>query len=362
MPEPSSSDSEGDTQPETQRSFQRQQGQGLELQPPPNSKASKRNTIRENAMDRQRRLLQIIMHIASVQGYNNQCNIKDRSGNFVEGSDIVPLILYAVSKEKLVKDIEPFVNLLVDAKVPPEIITNEVLRQRVISTRRHSSAPTAQPAYNTQNEPESSDDESSNDISEASPQKDILEVTPRANSNKRTSTSLNYTEPKDTNLNKRVRSNPHSYEPIQTRSMKRRRDDDESDDEPPTKNLKRTQAGDGISYETVSDSEYPEDTESEDDSEADSEYPEDTESEDETESESDSQVESETSNESESEEESENEDTSDEDSESEESESEESHESESEDATTEESDSGYETGSEDDSDDESELQEESETD
>ena len=346
MPEPSSSDSEGDTQPETQRSFQRQHGQGLELQPPPISKASKRNTIRENAMDRQRRLLQIIMHIASVQGYNNQCNIKDRNGSFVEGSDIVPLILYAVSKEKLVKDIEPFVNLLVDAKVPPEIITNEVLRQRVISTRRHTSAPATQATY-PQNESMSSDeDESSSDVAEVSPQEDILEVTPNANSNKRSRSASNYFEPKGTNSNKRVRSNPQSYEPIQTRSMKRQRDDDESDDEPPTKNLKRTQAGDGISYETVSDSEDPNDTESEDD----------------TESESDTQVESETSNESESEEESDNEDTSDEDSESEESESEESHESESEDATTEESDSGYETGSEDDSDDESELEEESETD
>lgn len=100
----------------------------------------KGNTIRDHAMERQRRLLQIIMRIAAIRGYNENGNIKDRHGKFIEGTDIIPLILYSVTKERLVRGIDAYVDLLVEAKVPPDVITNENLKQRLINAG-HASRP-----------------------------------------------------------------------------------------------------------------------------------------------------------------------------------------------------------------------------
>lgn len=112
-----------------------QDGHGIDddFQSPPQTSQKKGNTIRDYALDRQRRLLQIVMRIASINGYNENMNIKDKNGKFVEGTDIIPLILYSVTKERLVKGIDSYVDLLVEAKVPPEVITNENLRQRLIN-------------------------------------------------------------------------------------------------------------------------------------------------------------------------------------------------------------------------------------
>lgn len=124
-----------DEENETPQSIQGGQGVNDDFSsPPPQSSQKKGNTIRDYAIDRQRRLLQIVMRIASINGYNEKMNIKDKNGKFVEGTDIIPLILYSVTKERLVKGIDAFVDLLVEAKVPPDVITNENLRQRLINS------------------------------------------------------------------------------------------------------------------------------------------------------------------------------------------------------------------------------------
>ena len=138
MPEQASDDEE--------ETFQKGRGQEDEILDNVGQAAQpqkKGNTIRDHAMDRQRKLLNIIMKIAMIKGYNDQGHIKDRNGNFLDGTDIVPLILYSVTKERLVKGLDAYVDLLVEAKVPPEVITNENLKQRLLNAAHVNHRPKA---------------------------------------------------------------------------------------------------------------------------------------------------------------------------------------------------------------------------
>ena len=216
---------------------QPQTGNGVEdlelvEQMPPQAQQKKGNTIRDYAMDRQRRLLQIIMRIASIQGYNDKGNIKDKDGKFLEGTDIVPLILYSVTKERLVKGIDSYVDLLIEAKVPPEVITNENLKQRLINAGHASNRPKPS-AHVPISEPEES-------------------VLPQISMD--TTPSL---QKKTRKKRKREISNDVISEPIEqrvTRAAKRKRQDDETevaDKIMKTHNNKTNPLG----YENVSDSE-----------------------------------------------------------------------------------------------------------
>lgn len=61
-----------------------------------------RNTIRAHAEERQRKLIHLILKIAAVNGYNENRQIRKSDGSFLENSDLIPLLTYAITKEKLV--------------------------------------------------------------------------------------------------------------------------------------------------------------------------------------------------------------------------------------------------------------------
>ncbi|KAI1293469.1 hypothetical protein HDE_06233 [Halotydeus destructor] len=85
----------------------------------------KGNYIMNRAIERQRKLLRLILKLASVQGYNDLDHIRLENGSFMTGSDIVPLIMYALSPGKVITGLKEFVDLLYFAKVTPEMVVNE---------------------------------------------------------------------------------------------------------------------------------------------------------------------------------------------------------------------------------------------
>ncbi|KAI1291115.1 hypothetical protein HDE_07692 [Halotydeus destructor] len=88
----------------------------------------KGNLIRERALERQRRMLKIIMKLAAVKGYNDLDHIRLEDGSYMRGSDLVPLLMHALSPGRIVVGLSEFVQLLHYANVEPELIVNETVR------------------------------------------------------------------------------------------------------------------------------------------------------------------------------------------------------------------------------------------
>lgn len=103
----------------------------------PDSTKTNRNPIKAYAEDRQRKLLSIIMKLALVKGYNNLGNIKLTDGTYLPKSDVTPLLLYVLSRDKPVTGISEFIELLREAGVTPDMVTNEGVKQKLQGT--HSS-------------------------------------------------------------------------------------------------------------------------------------------------------------------------------------------------------------------------------
>ncbi|KAI1278129.1 hypothetical protein HDE_14405 [Halotydeus destructor] len=88
----------------------------------------KGNFIRDRAVEKQRKLLRIVLKLAGVKGYNHLDQIKLKNGSYMQGTDIVILLIHALSPGKLITGLSEFVDLLHDAQVAPEMIINEHVR------------------------------------------------------------------------------------------------------------------------------------------------------------------------------------------------------------------------------------------
>lgn len=110
---------------------------------PPNQtipQTEPKNRIKRYAMDRQRKLLKIILRLASVNGYDSQERIKLRNGTYLDQSDVVSLLLYTLSPGKKVVGLEEFVELLKEAGVTSEMVINENVKA-MLENRRTVTVP-----------------------------------------------------------------------------------------------------------------------------------------------------------------------------------------------------------------------------
>lgn len=90
-----------------------------------------KNVIKAYAEDRQRKLLMLILRLATVRGYNDLGNIKLKDGSYMPRTDICPLLCYAVSRERAILGIDEFVQLLREAGVTSDMVTNEALKNKL---------------------------------------------------------------------------------------------------------------------------------------------------------------------------------------------------------------------------------------
>lgn len=95
----------------------------------------KENSIRKYAAERQKKLLIIVLKIAQYGGYDTDGRIKSKDGSFLASSDIIPLLLHALSPGRNLHGLDEFIDLLYRAGVNPEDIINtnvrELLRMRM---------------------------------------------------------------------------------------------------------------------------------------------------------------------------------------------------------------------------------------
>lgn len=137
------------------------------------------NVIRQRSLEKQRRLLRIIMHLAAVNGYNANDEIKLSNGKYMQGSDIVSLLTYALTPGRLVSGIKEFVELCHEAGVPETLIANESVKAMLArlngkrpSEKRTSDTQTDEPARPTLNSADAQTDEPQRYTSAADTQTD----------------------------------------------------------------------------------------------------------------------------------------------------------------------------------------------
>ena len=85
------------------------------------------NAIRRYTMERQQKLLSIVMKLALTSGYDSYGRMKDRNGNYIQ--DISPLLLHALSPGRSLRGMERFVQLLYESGVEPDEIINVNIRE-----------------------------------------------------------------------------------------------------------------------------------------------------------------------------------------------------------------------------------------
>lgn len=72
-------------------------------------------------------LFEILLKLASVNGYNLERHIRGPNG-YMPGTDVALLTSYALSPDRLITGKAEFVQLLMEAGVPPALIANENMK------------------------------------------------------------------------------------------------------------------------------------------------------------------------------------------------------------------------------------------
>jgi hypothetical protein len=88
---------------------------------------------RENFNTKFIKVMKILLKLAKINGYDFIGQIRNRRGEFINGSDLISLILNAMSHGKLLLGESEFIHLLNEAKVEPELIINENVRAKLIN-------------------------------------------------------------------------------------------------------------------------------------------------------------------------------------------------------------------------------------
>ena len=79
--------------------------------------------------ERQGQLIKLVLRLASIAGYNEDGRMRLKDGSFSDNLNLVPFLSLAMRKGRNVKGLEDFVFLLREAKVTPDMVVNEYLKQ-----------------------------------------------------------------------------------------------------------------------------------------------------------------------------------------------------------------------------------------
>ena len=83
------------------------------------------HALRTYAQDKQRKLLLVILQLAKRNAYSDDLKLKSRNGNFIEQTQFINLLNYALSPGKALPGVNDFIDILYDSKITPEMLINE---------------------------------------------------------------------------------------------------------------------------------------------------------------------------------------------------------------------------------------------
>ena len=197
--------------------FQQQQSGGnIDVSEP----VKQGNAIRRHALDKQKKLLMVILQLAKNNAYSDELKIRLKNGSLLEPNQFINLLNYALSPGKALAGVDDFVEILFESKVTPEMLINEnvkvLLRQlyarRKPSTFSYSATPSQ--SYVPPPQPRVDEDRGSDITRRDVPYRpdvdfdDPLDLPPSAPSVKRKAVHIEEPSDNSSRFPKRVRSQP----------------------------------------------------------------------------------------------------------------------------------------------------------
>ena len=110
---------------------------------------------------KQLNMARVILKLASINGYNDREEIKLEDGSYLDNTNVIDLLNYAMTPTRARKGIEHFVNLLHEAGVEPLLILNGQLKHMLAqrTMRPPSVIPIVQPLTPVEKRKHRSDDD-----------------------------------------------------------------------------------------------------------------------------------------------------------------------------------------------------------
>ena len=105
--------------------FNQAGGQMVNTSEQPMEVTKKGNAIRQYALDRQRKLLLVVLQLAKKNLYSENLSLRMKDGTELSSIQFINLLNYAMSQGKALAGIQDFVEMLFEARITPEMLVNE---------------------------------------------------------------------------------------------------------------------------------------------------------------------------------------------------------------------------------------------
>ena len=96
-------------------------------------KKEKPKNNKQKSLDKISFIINSVLKLAKINGYNAQGQILVKDGNIIQNSNIINLLEYSMKPGKLLIGEEDFIHLLFKAKVEPEQIINANVRTKLLN-------------------------------------------------------------------------------------------------------------------------------------------------------------------------------------------------------------------------------------
>ena len=100
-------------------------GGNIDVEMQEEQQQKKGNPIRQHAIDKQRKLLMVILQLAKNNAYTDDLQIRLKDGSLLEQNQFINLLNYALSPGKALAGVNEFVEVLHQSRVTPEMLINE---------------------------------------------------------------------------------------------------------------------------------------------------------------------------------------------------------------------------------------------
>jgi hypothetical protein len=110
--------------------------------------SNKVEPIRRTTTNKLSKQLKIALALAKINAYDAEGRIRDDNNKFLKNSDLVELLSQASTPGKVLIGEKQFLNLLKEARVDPDLISNDNMRTKLINLSKiaSDSPPVLEPA------------------------------------------------------------------------------------------------------------------------------------------------------------------------------------------------------------------------
>lgn len=99
---------------------------------PSATSTTKRNSIRKYALERQRKMIRVILKLAQSGSYDMDGSLLRTDGSPLEDADMVSLLLYTMSPGRVVRGLHDFVEILINAGVTAADVINTQVKEMLM--------------------------------------------------------------------------------------------------------------------------------------------------------------------------------------------------------------------------------------